>query len=642
MDASNNDHTGERCLVVILGQTRCHEKTFQNIKYNLIDRLKADVCLCVGAQKSAPPTPFHKIAKYNFTITEPDDWGKNFDFMYKRIVSKHPDRMDIPPWRDLLKIGNQWLGGIPDEHQHPGSAGILIFFRWFLMEMIKKHKLIKLYDRFIITRSDYIYTLPHPSLEYLDKEHIWIPYGEQYGGYTDRHVVISSKDIFSYLNIFETIILNNELQDIMKINQEWNLEQIIKLNLLYNEVEDRVQYFPYIMYTIKLHKEDTSWQKDTGHLHNEVYVKYIPEFESAVYYLNEYLIKYPLIKDKQNKNYYCKYGHFTNTFIPYDVDKFYRGQDVLEIDWYTNNKYAYMLKNPHIYIIHVNSIRILYYLGILAEYHESSNYFINTTNYNTIKDLDSPYKLKWHNIWSERLKNLLIKYNFQDQKLQWEFGDIEQIEHKFALVKNRTDRCRTTILYSLQVYDIERFKTIIDIDFEHKLERVYWRGVTTGQPDRTANRFTLVEKYFASERYIDIGFSSIVQGKQAYEKYIKDCGGWRDFLHHKYVISVHGNDADIDLSWKLASHSVVLMAKPQYFTWFMEDLLIPGYHYVLLKDDFSDLREKLDWCKANQDKCKEIIEHAHQYMEIFKDINVERDIEREVLKLYFEKINHKV
>ena len=194
----------------------------------------------------------------------------------------------------------------------------------------------------------------------------------------------------------------------------------------------------------------------------------------------------------------------------------------------------------------------------------------------------------------------------------------------------------------IDTHDIERFKTIIDIDFQHNLERLYWRGVTTGQLDRTANRFTLVEKYFASERDIDIGFTSIVQEKEAYKKYIKDWGGWQDFLHHKYIISVHGNDADIDLSWKLASHSVVLMAKPQYFTWFMEDLLIPGYHYVLLKDDFSDLREKLDWCKANQDKCKEIIEHAHQYMEIFKDINVERAIEREVLKLYFEKINNKI
>lgn len=640
MNSTNKDNNNERCLVIILGQTRCYEKTFQNIKYNLIDKLNADVCVCVGANKSSPTTPFHKISKYNFTITEPDDWGNSFDFMYKRIISKYPTRTNIPPWRDLLKIGNQWLGGIPDKHQHPGSAGILIFMRWFLMEMIKKHDLINLYDRFVITRSDYIYTLPHPSLKYLDKENIWIPYGEQYGGYTDRHVVISNRDIFSYLNIFETIILNNEFQKILQINDELNLEQIIKLNLIYHKVNDRVKYFPYIMYTIKLHKEDTSWHKDSGHLYNGIYIKYIVEFESAVYYLNEYLTYYPLIKNETKKNNYCKYEHFTNTIIPYDIDKFYFKQDIIKINWYSNNKYAYMLKNPHIYIIHVNSIRILYYLGVLADYYNNSNTPIDNTNYNTIKNLEPPYKFQWHEIWCKLLKDILIKHNFQDQKLQWEFGDIQQIQHKFAFVKNRTNRCRSTILYSLQLYEVERFKTVIDIDFENKFDRVYWRGITTGEPDNIANRFTLVKKYFEFNNDIDIGFSSIVQGKEAYKKYIKMNESWRDFLHYKYVISVHGNDADIDLSWKLASNSVVLMAKPQYFTWFMEDLLIPGYHYVLLKDDFSDLREKLDWCKANQDKCKEIIEHAHQYMNIFRNINVERDIEREVLKLYFEKINN--
>ena len=35
MDISNNC-SSEKCLIIILGQTRAHEKTFQNIKYNLI------------------------------------------------------------------------------------------------------------------------------------------------------------------------------------------------------------------------------------------------------------------------------------------------------------------------------------------------------------------------------------------------------------------------------------------------------------------------------------------------------------------------------------------------------------------------------------------------------------------------------
>ena len=73
-------------------------------------------------------------------------------------------------------------------------------------------------------------------------------------------------------------------------------------------------------------------------------------------------------------------------------------------------------------------MRILYYLGVLSHYNNISS---STTNYNTITDLDPPYKLKWHKIWGERLKKILIKHNFKDKKLQWVFGDIEEIQHNF-------------------------------------------------------------------------------------------------------------------------------------------------------------------------------------------------------------------
>ena len=79
-------------------------------------------------------------------------------------------------WREFLKIKDQFMGGILDkEHQHPGSAGILIFFRWFLLKNLTESGLITQYDRFVITRSDFIYQLPHPKVEFMDKKNIWIP-----------------------------------------------------------------------------------------------------------------------------------------------------------------------------------------------------------------------------------------------------------------------------------------------------------------------------------------------------------------------------------------------------------------------------------------------------------------------------------
>ena len=88
----------------------------------------------------------------------------------------------------------------------------------------------------------------------------------------------------------------------------------------------------------------------------------------------------------------------------------------------------------------------------------------------------------------------------------------------------------------------------------------------------------------------------------------------------------------------LYSNSVVLMAKPRNFSWIMEDKLIPNIHYILLKDDYSNLEEKYKWCKNNLDKCKEISRNATQYMKQFLDIEKERELEKEVIRRYAKNI----
>ena len=38
--------------------------------------------------------------------------------------------------------------------------------------------------------------------------------------------------------------------------------------------------------------------------------------------------------------------------------------------------------------------------------------------------------------------------------------------------------------------------------------------------------------------------------------------------------------------------------------------LIPDVHYIRCKDDYSDLLEKIEWCKQNREKCIEIGRNA--------------------------------
>jgi spore maturation protein CgeB len=68
----------------------------------------------------------------------------------------------------------------------------------------------------------------------------------------------------------------------------------------------------------------------------------------------------------------------------------------------------------------------------------------------------------------------------------------------------------------------------------------------------------------------------------------------------------------------------------------LEGTLIPDFHYVLLKDDFSDLLEKIDFFIKNPNMAKEITSNANEYVEQFFDEERERLISLLVMKKYIE------
>lgn len=186
-------------------------------------------------------------------------------------------------WRKLLDVKDQWLGGIKDANGHPGSAGILIFFRWFLLKNLKENNLINKYKRFIVTRSDYLYLGPHPSLQILDENYVWIPDGEFYGGLTDRHVIISNIYIESYLNIMQEILFETDkMYNEMKNTNSWNLEKVIYRHLEKKNLLDKVKLFPFIMYTIREKTGTTRWSIGTYNEKLGYYIKYQDEYKKAI------------------------------------------------------------------------------------------------------------------------------------------------------------------------------------------------------------------------------------------------------------------------------------------------------------------------------------------------------------------------
>ncbi len=110
-----------------------------------------------------------------------------------------------------------------------------------------------------------------------------------------------------------------------------------------------------------------------------------------------------------------------------------------------------------------------------------------------------------------------------------------------------------------------------------------------------------------------------------------------EHLDYKFILCIEGNDVASNLKWVMSSNSLAVMPRPKYETWFMEGTLVPDYHYVCIKDDYSDLEEKLTYYIEHPDEAQQIIEHAHEYVAQFRNKRREKLISLLVLDKYFKK-----
>ena len=106
-----------------------------------------------------------------------------------------------------------------------------------------------------------------------------------------------------------------------------------------------------------------------------------------------------------------------------------------------------------------------------------------------------------------------------------------------------------------------------------------------------------------------------------------------------YEIVNEGNDVASNLKWVMSSNSIAVTPKLRRETWFMEGTLIPDYHFVEVRDDFSDLEERMTYYIEHPEEAEAIIRHAHEYVEQFFDHEREKLISLLVLKKYFEVTN---
>ena len=73
----------------------------------------------------------------------------------------------------MLRIKGNWQERIQAPDPQPTASSILTFCRWLLLHGLLRDDVLDRYDRFVITRSDFVWLCPHPPLSILDRDAIW-------------------------------------------------------------------------------------------------------------------------------------------------------------------------------------------------------------------------------------------------------------------------------------------------------------------------------------------------------------------------------------------------------------------------------------------------------------------------------------
>lgn len=237
-----------------------------------------------------------------------------------------------------------------------------------------------------------------------------------------------------------------------------------------------------------------------------------------------------------------------------------------------------------------------------------------------------------------------------DPELRWNyvFGDVRDIPPYPSIVKSRSlkndlhaagheDNSNSVLL---KLDKCRHYVFLRDRrPFESKADRAIFRGYIGQRPNRL-----LFCNTFAGNPRVDVA-NTLSGGSPFAEEKIPNSGNAAprlslyEHLDYRYIMALEGNDVASNLRWVMSSQSLAVMPRPTCESWFMEERLEPGVHYIEVKDDYSDLESQLDYYSAHPKEAKEIARRANEYVNQFRDLRRERYIGLLVLQKYFKLTN---
>ena len=220
------------------------------------------------------------------------------------------------------------------------------------------------------------------------------------------------------------------------------------------------------------------------------------------------------------------------------------------------------------------------------------------------------------------------RYFNGDLKINIFFGDIAHVEEYPTIQKSRPINGHNENGVLLKLNRLRHFNFISDkTDFESKKDMLIGRNAV-----KQEHRVRFMEMYF-DHPLCDLGQINTDYGGDL--KWLKPKISIAEHLKYKFILSLEGNDVATNLKWIMSSNSIAITPRLKHETWFMEGRLIPDFHYILIKDDYSDLEEKLNYYIKNPEAAKAIIRNANSYIKQFFNREQEDIISLLVLQKYF-------
>jgi hypothetical protein len=156
--------------------------------------------------------------------------------------------------------------------------------------------------------------------------------------------------------------------------------------------------------------------------------------------------------------------------------------------------------------------------------------------------------------------------------------------------------------------------------WEDRKPIAYWRGCLSGGLAPTTRTRVVWDLYEFPSADVKLTRTHNMdpphQGRLLFSedtRFYDEVRGLDEHVKHKYLLIVDGNCIASAHQWVFASGSVpIMVTHPDNEYWFKK-YLKPGFHYMPIKYDLSDLKETIEWLVSNDTAAKKIAQNAMEF-----------------------------